>query len=1255
MTLSIPQPLSEKLFNLLLQQLSEANELGSLQTALAQFAAEEWAAELTLSFQPSVLEHNLTEKIAEKTLLRQQQNCQANRQIISHQERKTAKTSIFFPLVAGNEVFGSLALTRQNNPFNADEKEAIKVFCGISAAALQSIRLLQVRDYQERVIELIASLSSKLAGITKLDNLMKEACRLIAADLHYYYVSIFIIDEENDALVFRASAGSRKAGKLDPLALKDKIFAGQHIIGTVAASGNSLLIPDVHKEPLYYSAEGLPETQSELAIPLKVGSKILGVLDLQSDKKNGFSQADLTLLRAVADSIALAIHRVSLYASLELRTDQLDLIARVSKSLTGVLDLDTLLSSITRMMHDEFDYQEVHIFLVEHAPLRIQHRAGSGKLAKSYQKSVFTIDPNSQLGLIPEAIRTGKIQYVNDVSEEPKYLPNPLSKENVGSELSIPLEFGGVVFGVLDVQDDKTNAFSENDVELLTTLSANISIAVRNASLYNTQKWRSEVAESLRDIALSLAKSLPLEETINKILSGIMSVLPCELALVALFKADEPKLKTTKPNLKLQSYQSQNGISLLPGLEINTESAWFMQGFETLHPVIRDPRMPDDIIRLIGFTDEASAISAPLTVGNEAVGVLILYHSKPYRFGAEASRLASTWSGYLGIALENQQLEEETQEQSWLSTILLQVALSSRSLTDVEELTRVMAQLMILLIGGRAGGLITYDSENKSFTFEARFGSDDAPKICPLEIKDTKALEKAMESQTLTALPAQKMDPQISALMGLQANSTVLLMPLAVHNETLGLLMHIGNLDYIDLPPSQVLGKQALAILKGIAQQTALSLQNILLVSAVEEENMIASLLLQISKLLVGSSSLKEGLGQVIRVLYDTTGFDNLAFLSYNPDRYEYRIEHAILDKHRPMHFDQNAVIKEKLLPAYQIFASPEAKIMPFETFGFLLSSNHSSALAAKHADFADSRWIVVPSMAQNEHYGLILALDGRLSGQKERIELLKGASQQLASALQNAQFHHVQHQQSLVEKELNLARQIQKNFLPESLPEIQGYDLAVSWQTARQVGGDFYDVFKINERYWGFVIADVSDKGLPAALYMTVARTLIKAMGLETLSPAKTLQKVNHLLQLDSKEGFFITSFYGVLDLQQNLMNYCIAGHNPPVLLSAQTRQALMLQKGELALGILDPVAYADRCIRFAAGDSLVLYTDGVTEMLAENGAFFGNERLLATLQKGHAENPPELVQRLSSALAEFKGKNPPNDDVTILVLKRR
>ena len=157
------------------------------------------------------------------------------------------------------------------------------------------------------------------------------------------------------------------------------------------------------------------------------------------------------------------------------------------------------------------------------------------------------------------------------------------------------------------------------------------------------------------------------------------------------------------------------------------------------------------------------------------------------------------------------------------------------------------------------------------------------------------------------------------------------------------------------------------------------------------------------------------------------------------------------------------------------------------------------------------------------------------------------------------------------LEHEVALARQIQKAFLPERLPEFKGWDLAATWLTARQVGGDFYDIIELPGRRLGLLIADVSDKGMPAALFMALTRTLVRAVVNETASPAEVLQRVNALIVPDNRQSMFVTAVYGVLALGSGKFTYANAGHNPPVWINRVVGTLETLPRTGAALGIIE------------------------------------------------------------------------------------
>jgi len=239
------------------------------------------------------------------------------------------------------------------------------------------------------------------------------------------------------------------------------------------------------------------------------------------------------------------------------------------------------------------------------------------------------------------------------------------------------------------------------------------------------------------------------------------------------------------------------------------------------------------------------------------------------------------------------------------------------------------------------------------------------------------------------------------------------------------------------------------------------------------------------------------------------------------------------------------------------------------------------------------------------------------------------------------------------LETEVQLARQIQQTFLPESLPEIENWEFAARWKPARQVGGDFYDVFTLPNNQLGLFIADVSDKGVPAALFMALTRTLVHAAVIETISPAEALRRVNDLLIPDTKQGMFVTAVYAVLNMNSSELTYVNAGHNPPFLVRSNGSLEYLTRTG-VALGAAENMEYEQRTIQLEKDDSLLFYTDGLTESYNIDGEFYGEERLENALKENHCSSAHDLMDVVERSLLEFVKDMPPADDLTMLVLRK-
>ena len=241
------------------------------------------------------------------------------------------------------------------------------------------------------------------------------------------------------------------------------------------------------------------------------------------------------------------------------------------------------------------------------------------------------------------------------------------------------------------------------------------------------------------------------------------------------------------------------------------------------------------------------------------------------------------------------------------------------------------------------------------------------------------------------------------------------------------------------------------------------------------------------------------------------------------------------------------------------------------------------------------------------------------------------------------------------LQQELDIARKIQRSILPDSVAPRPEFAICGRMITAKEVGGDFYDFFYVAPNRLAVAIADVSGKGVPAAFFMAIARTMLKAIALLTDRPGDCVRKLNDLLSADDNQGMFVTLVYGVLDLDSGRFTYVNAGHNAPVLIGADGTVAPLDYTQGMALAVLDGQAYAEREITLAPGDSLFLYTDGITEAMNTDGALFTEDRLIDCLREQGDTPVDEVADHVIAAVKQFEDEADQADDISCVVLRLR
>lgn len=244
------------------------------------------------------------------------------------------------------------------------------------------------------------------------------------------------------------------------------------------------------------------------------------------------------------------------------------------------------------------------------------------------------------------------------------------------------------------------------------------------------------------------------------------------------------------------------------------------------------------------------------------------------------------------------------------------------------------------------------------------------------------------------------------------------------------------------------------------------------------------------------------------------------------------------------------------------------------------------------------------------------------------------------------------------IESELTIAHEIQMSMIPKifpPFPERREFDLHAKLISAREVGGDFYDFYFIDDRHLCFVIGDVSGKGIPASLFMALTKTLFRATGgPRNPTPRGILTHLNNEISRDNASCMFVTTFCGVLDTQTGDIRYCNAGHNPPFIIQ-KGDISFLSSTGDVALGVIGDVEYSERHCRLEPGDQLVLYTDGITEAMSGGNDFYGEERMESVLEARKGDSSRGVIRHVLEGVREFAGDTPQSDDMTILVLGYR
>lgn len=246
---------------------------------------------------------------------------------------------------------------------------------------------------------------------------------------------------------------------------------------------------------------------------------------------------------------------------------------------------------------------------------------------------------------------------------------------------------------------------------------------------------------------------------------------------------------------------------------------------------------------------------------------------------------------------------------------------------------------------------------------------------------------------------------------------------------------------------------------------------------------------------------------------------------------------------------------------------------------------------------------------------------------------------------------------QQTIEREMAMAGKIQADILPEEPPALPGWEIAARLEPARETSGDFYDFIPLSDRKWGVLVADVSDKGMGASLFMALSSSLLRTYANRFPNlPGLTLSMVSERLLSDTRGSMFVTTFFGVLEPLTGRFTYANAGHPPAYLITAGRRHGGIesMRPTGMALGVSEEAQWRQKVMRISPGDVLVMYTDGITEAQSPQGLYFGEERIVDAVLSKVGQSAQEILKCLLDEVHSFVGSKTHQDDIALVVIKR-
>ena len=571
-----------------------------------------------------------------------------------------------------------------------------------------------------------------------------------------------------------------------------------------------------------------------------------------------------------------------------------------------------------------------------------------------------------------------------------------------------------------------------------------------------------------------------------------------------------------------------------------------------------------------------------------------------------------------------------------LEKLLLEAARTFNSTLEYEELNELVLKLVTAAVNAEAAMISRIDPDQPGMKTRLMRCAD-----CQMQTIFREPHAGAIgwvidhrEPVIINDASDSRMDRELEKVTGLQLRSLIAL-PMVGRGRMVGVVKAINKLQ-------GEFTAEDMDILTGLSHQIAVAIDNAALYREARREALEKNLLYESGKLLSRKLALNDVLAAIMESLKQVVNYDaGGVFLC----------EEGAVNMDAIYSVGYDSVRKESLeLKCGQGLIGASAT-----TGKELIVSDVTVDDRYIEANPSTRSEIVVPIKLNDKVIGVInLESNERDAYRKRDLSLVTAFASQAAISLERARLHERNLEARKIEEQLKIARDIQRSFLPNVDPAVTGYDIAGRNTPSGEVGGDYYDFIRIVGSHWGVAIADVSGKGMPAALIMASFRASLIAEIRNNYSIRTICEKVNALLYESLEHGNYVTGVYGVLDSTNHIFTFSNFGHNPPVLLRANG-EVEYLTEGGMILGINKDADFEEKALFINKGDIVIMYTDGVTEVFDSQGRELGRNGMIDVVREQRGGTARQIADAVEKAVFAFASPQHLFDDITLVVIKRQ